>query len=133
MNFHLCLHISTSMKRFATNFTWKWSVVIVSVHMVFECARSITALLQSIFIFLPYGKILYIHNCISKGRRQNKRNGKTRKIVAHANGGLAPRVCARKNPKFPPTLRPPTTSSTLSSSPSSTLLKKNKKKNILVA
>ena len=36
MNFPVCLHISTNMKSFATNFTWKWSLVIMSVHKAFE-------------------------------------------------------------------------------------------------
>ena len=38
-------------------------------------------------------------------------------ILAHAKGGLASPVCARKNPKFPPPFRPPTTSSTSLSPP----------------
>jgi hypothetical protein len=42
------------------------------------------------------------------------------RILAHAKGGPPLRVCARKNPKFPP-LRPPTTMSTSS--------KKNKNNN----
>ena len=39
---------------------------------------------------------------------------KNNQILAHAKGGPRLRVCAGKNPKFRPPLRPPTTSSTSS-------------------